>query len=112
MEKKYLVMESLKNAFFENKEQVIADYIGTKVNNGDYNYKVFSYTNGKNVIIDIDNCMAYTRNGFLFSVILKDDEYLNGLDENYWIDKLNNYYGNKYNPETDYDEEENEEEDE
>ena len=69
-----LAREYLKDLFFKDKDKVIMDYLKWS-GKGD---EILSYTykSGKEVLVDTDSSIAYSRNGFLFEVILKDDLYI------------------------------------
>lgn len=70
---KNLVKEYLKDKFFENKDEVISKYLtatGESV-------KTYNYTKGKAVIIA--NERAYSKNGYFFSVILKNEDYIQNI---------------------------------
>lgn len=96
MKNKYLVIESLKNEFFKDKDKVIDDYLAKVCEGGT---QVVEYTSGKKAIITLADKKAYSRNGFFYSVIIKDDVYLNDLNEEEYLEKLNEYYQAKYETE-------------
>lgn len=72
---KNLVKEYLKRKFFENKGEAIEDY----ANFANPTISVYQYTKGKKVIIEATENKAYSQNGYFFSVILKDDSYIDYL---------------------------------
>lgn len=76
-----LKKEGLKKEFFKDRDKVINDYFENLDDEEAEAFRTYNYTNGSEVIVDVLNGMAYTRNGFFFSVILTDDEYINSLDE-------------------------------
>ena len=89
-----LVVKYLKERFFnEGKTNIIVDYLDYK---GEaLAFKHYTYTNGTEVWVDTLNEKAYTNNGVLFAVVLKDNEYLENLWENHSveiIDYINNLY--------------------
>ena len=95
MKKKYLVIESLKNEFFKDKDKVIEDYLAKCCEGGT---QILTYTTGKKVVVSLGDKKAYSRNGFFYSVIIKDDIYINDLNEEEYIGKLNDYYKEKFEP--------------
>lgn len=74
---KNLTKEYVKRHFFENKDYEIENYALTM--KADIN--VYEYTKGKKVIIDNVSKKAYSKNGYLFEVILKDEDYIQYLAE-------------------------------
>lgn len=110
MRKTNLIKEGLKYKFFNDKEEIINDYL-----NGceEGYYARFNYTNGKSVIVCNENAKAFSRNGFFFSVILKDEDYINNLDEEEILEYLDGRFSAKYEePEEEYEDIEEELEDE
>ena len=103
---KNLVKEYLKKKFFEDKDAAIEKYQeeGTQATA----ISIYSYASGKKVIIDEATEKAYSRNGYFFSVILKDEAYLedvaNNEEENY-LAYLNNDLATKYGTEEEHFEE-------
>lgn len=99
---KNLTKEFLKDKFFENKNNVIERYVvekGKVVN-------TYNYISSKPVLIY--NEKAYSRNGFFFSVILRDEEYIQKIEiENseQIIAHLDSKFSKKYEYEQDEDEE-------
>ena len=77
---KNLVKEYLKKKFFEDKDAAITKYQdeGTQAKA----ISIYTYTGGTKVIIDEANERAYSRNGYFFSVILKDEAYLEDVADN------------------------------
>ena len=64
------VVQNLKEEFFADKDKFIDEYVAA-------NYIAvsrFNYTSGKPVLIY--GGKAYSRNGFFFAVILKDEAYV------------------------------------
>lgn len=113
---KNLIKEALKNKFFEDKDVVINDYMEKGFVEAENPFRTYNYTNGKAVIVDVLNGKAYTRNGFFFSVVLKDNEYLEELNEVELLTYYNDKLASKYELEVDenedietYTEEEDEE---
>lgn len=72
---KNLVKEYLKRKFFEDKDAVIEEYKNGTISN----FEIYEYTKGKKVIIDFNTSKAYSKNGFLYCVILKNDTYIEYL---------------------------------
>ena len=93
-----LVKEGFKKEFFGNKDKVINDYIEPKIEEG-YYYKVFTYTKGSKVGVDEQTGMAYSRTGFFFSVILKDEDYINKLDQLGMLKALDESFAPQYDVE-------------
>jgi len=71
---KNLAKEYLKDEFFKDKDKVIMNYL--KWSGKDDEILTYTYKSGKQVLVDTVSSMAYSRNGFLFEVILKDDLYI------------------------------------
>lgn len=71
---KNLAKEYLKDEFFKDKDKVIMNYLKWS-GRGD-EIQSYTYKSGKEVLIDTISTIAYSRNGFLFEVILKDDLYI------------------------------------
>lgn len=71
---KNLTKEYLKDEFFKDKDKVIMNYL--KWSGKDEEIQTYTYKSGKVVLVDTDSSIAYSRNGFLFEVILKDDLYI------------------------------------
>lgn len=96
---KNLVKEYLKKKFFEDKDVAIDNYL--KNSTCPPEVEIYTYTSGKKVIINKENAIAYSRNGFFFSVILKDEDYIQFVeDENEeWLECLNNALASKYETE-------------
>ena len=69
---KNLTKEYLKDEFFKDKDKVIQNYL----NWSGKAMKTYTYKSGKVVLVEDDGFNAYSRNGFLFEVILKDDLYI------------------------------------
>ncbi len=90
---KNLIKEALKNEFFNDKDKIINDYLAK---NCEGSTQRLTYTHGKVAIVDLGASRVYSRNGFFYSVILKDDYYINDLNEEEYLTKLDNYYQNKY----------------
>jgi len=100
---KNLVKEYLKRKFFENKAEVIGDY---KIFASPA-ISVYQYTKGKSVIIDSTENKAYSRNGYFFSVILKDNNYIEYVLENKKeevIQYLDNAFAKDYETEAEVEE--------
>lgn len=77
---KNLTKEYMKGKFFEDKDCFIYDYLtATAQTNCIQGY---TYTNGKKVLVDVNQGIAYSRNGYFFSVILKDDNYVKNIEDN------------------------------
>lgn len=93
---KNLIKESLKVKFFKDKEVVINEYFNYLTDVGAEDVEIYSYTGGKKVILDKATNTAYTRNGYFFSVILKDDEYLETLNEEELLTFLDGELSTKY----------------
>ena len=74
---KNLTREYVKRHFFENKDYEIENYVRTMKPN----ISIYEYTKGKKVIIDNTSKKAYSKNGYLFEVILRDEDYINYLSE-------------------------------
>ena len=72
---KNLTREYVKRRFFENKDYEIENYVLTMK----ADISIYQHTRGKNVIIDNVEKKAYSRKGYLFKVILKDEDYINYL---------------------------------
>ena len=91
---KNLVKESLKVQFFKDKDTIIYDYLTAtgKTNN----IQSFTYEQGKKVLVDVNQGIAYSRNGYFFSVILNDDNYIESLCEEDMLDFLDGEYAKKY----------------
>lgn len=70
MTKQEKVVQNLKEEFFADKDKFINDYLTST----EEIVKRYRYTSGKQVLICNDR--AYSRNGFFFAVILKDEEYV------------------------------------
>ena len=104
---KNLVKEALKIQFFKDKDLIINDYL--KSTNKEEEVLTYTYTSGKVVLVDTDSGVAYSRNGFFFSVILKDFDYIDGLDEKVLLDSLDDHYFSKYGEPVDDEEDEEEE---
>lgn len=104
---KGLTTKYLKIKFFrEGKNEVIIDYLDSTSTN---NFKHYQYTNGTEVWVDTLTERAYTRNGVLFAVILKDNDYLADLWENH-KDEILAYLDNEFDEtETEEDEEDEDE---
>ena len=64
------VAQNLKEEFFADKDKFIEEYVTAKY----IALSKFNYTSGKPVLIY--GGKAYSRNGFFFAVILKDEEYV------------------------------------
>lgn len=64
------VVQNLKEEFFSEKDRFINNYLTAKAKF----VERYSYTSGKPVLIYEGK--AYSRNGFFFAVILKDEEYV------------------------------------
>lgn len=95
---KNLVKEYLKKKFFEDKDAAIAKYQeeGTQATA----ISIYSYANGKKAIIDEATEKAYSRNGYFFSVILKDKAYLEDVANNEdYLAYLNDDLASKYGTE-------------
>ena len=73
------VVQNLKEEFFADKDKFIEEYITAKY----IAVSRFNYTSGKPVLIYQGK--AYSRNGFFFAVILKDESYVashaEGMDD-------------------------------
>ncbi len=90
---KNLVKEYLKDKFFENKDEVISKYLtatGESV-------KTYNYTKGKAVIIA--NERAYSKNGYFFSVILNNEDYIQSINTSDVIVYFDEKFGQKYKEE-------------
>ncbi len=70
MTKQEKVVQNLKEEFFADKDKFISAYLVFT----EENVERYHYTSGKPVLIYRDK--AYSRNGFFFAVILKDEEYV------------------------------------
>lgn len=67
-----LTRDYLKGEYFKDKDHIIHTYMLSEFTNLD----IYTYTKGKVVIIDKDTKRAYSKNGYFFSVILKDTKFL------------------------------------
>ena len=94
--RKNLVKEALKYKFFNDKDAVINDYMAKECEGGT---QVLNYTNGKVAIANFHTHRVYTRNGYFFSVILKDEYYLNEQNEEELLEYLDNQFASKYEEE-------------
>lgn len=74
---KNLVKEYLKRRFFKEKNMVIGHHIVTTDNGAN----IYPFTNEQHQVV-ILNGRAYSRNGYFFSVILKDDKYIEEVKKN------------------------------
>lgn len=90
---KNLVKEYLKDKFFENKDEAISKYLTAT---GD-SVKTYNYTKGKAVIIA--NERAYSKNGYFFSVILKNEDYIQSINTSDVISYFDEKFGQKYEEE-------------
>ena len=70
MTKQEKIVQNLKEEFFADKSKFINNYLVFTEEIVDR----YNYTSGKQVLICRNR--AYTRNGFFFAVILKDEEYV------------------------------------
>ena len=87
---KNLVKEYLKDKFFVDKDEVISKYLTAT---GD-SVKTYNYTKGKAVIIA--NERAYSKNGYFFSVILKNEDYIQSINTSDVISYFDEKFGQKY----------------
>lgn len=90
---------------------MIEDYVLTQKKD----ISVYNYTNGAHVLIDNVEQKAYTRNGYFFSVIIKDDEYVTkvaNIEKDNILEYLDNRLAEKYEDSNDVDDECEDEEDE
>ena len=74
---KNLVKEYLKRKFFKDKNEVIGEHIIASDNGAN----VFQFKSGLHYVV-ILNGTAYSRNGYFFSVILRDDKYIEEMEKN------------------------------
>lgn len=108
---KGLVQEYLKDKFFKNeegKELAIDFYLNNKYTGKKDNFIICEYEKGKKAIVDLNTKKVYTRNGFLFVVILQDEEYITAIGKYELYDvlaTLNIKFQKKYVREEDDDEE-------
>lgn len=73
---KNLVKEFLKKKFYQDKNAVIANHILVTDNGGN----LYQFKSGTHWCV-ILNSTAYSRNGYFYSVILKDDKYIEELEK-------------------------------
>lgn len=91
---KNLVREYLRRKFFKDKNEVIGDHIIASDNGAN----VYQFKSGRHYVV-ILNSTAYSRNGYFFSVILKDNDYIESIEKNQKekvLEYLDNDFASKY----------------